>query len=72
MIKENKKKILAGSGILAIIFAAAMTISGCVATYDHKVMGSMGSEAGIHESYRVELQTDDFILEMRKLDMEAK
>lgn len=69
---QHKKKIIAGGSALAFIVVAFMSISGCVASYDHKIMGSMEGAAGLHESYRVELQTDDFILEMRKLDMEEK
>ena len=57
------KKIIGG----CILILAFMSCTGCVATYDHKVMGTI--ESGLHEQYRAELQTDDFIIEMRKLDL---
>jgi len=68
-VKEHKKKLVGGS-IIGIIVMCFMSISGCIATYEHKVMGSV--ETGLHDSYRAELQTDDFIIEMRKLDMKER
>jgi len=65
-VKEHKKKLVGGS-IIGIIVMCFMSISGCIATYDHKVQGT--ETLGMHDSHRVELQTDDFILEMRKMDM---
>jgi len=66
-LTAHKKKII-GGGVLAALVFAFMGCSGCVATYDHRITGSI--ESGLHEQHRAELQTDDFIIEMRKLDME--
>ena len=67
-VMAHKKKIV-GGGIVAVIVALMMSISGCVATYSHKVMGDLAS-GNFEEVYKVDVQTDDFILEMRKLDKE--
>jgi len=68
-VKEHKKKLVGGS-IIGIIVMCFMSISGCIATYEHKVSGSI--ESGLTDAYRAELQTDDFIIEMRKLDMKER
>ena len=66
-VMAHKKKIV-GGGIVAAIIAGLMSIGGCVATYNHKIVGPQAIQ--MEESYRVELQTDDFILKMKNLEQE--
>lgn len=54
-VKGNKKKVIAG-GIVSLLIAAIMTVSGCMATYEHTVKA--GDVIQLEEIYRVEFKTD--------------
>jgi len=65
LVKGNKKAV-AGGGIVALLAAAIMSVSGCVVTYNHKIIGA--DVIQLEESYRVELMTDDFVIKMKELE----
>lgn len=65
-VQNHPKKIIGGSVVAALV-GVAMTISGCTMTYTHNIIGDLTK--GLEESYKVELQTDDFIIKMREMDL---
>ena len=54
-VKGNKKKVIAG-GIVSLLAAAMLTISGCYVSYHHKVKA--GDMVQLEETYHVEFKMD--------------